>query len=123
MLFRIDPQYSYPDFVFVGDGANFNAGGGSSPCGDGDAGMIQRMIDNKTDDGQEEYLCYDDWMSQLRISQPQADYWYQSLELDLLILRVNLPCYFVDCNMSQCCLQSVILNIYLNHILTFSSSV
>ena len=43
-------------------------------------------------------LPFDDWLKQQCSSQPQADFWFKSLELDLLILQVWYTC----CNFITC---------------------
>ena len=41
-------------------------------------------------------LPFDVWLKQLCVEQPQADYWFKSMELDLLILQFVRSCRTAD---------------------------
>lgn len=44
-------------------------------------------------------LPFDEWLKQLCVSQLQADYWFKSMELDLLILQVRQSCHVLSHSM------------------------
>ena len=45
---------------------------------------VERTTNN--DNGDLSTLSFDVWLKQLCVEQPQADYWFKPIELDLLIL-------------------------------------
>ena len=44
-------------------------------------------ITNQANDDETPALQFSNWLKKLREEQPQADYWFKSMELDLLILQ------------------------------------
>ena len=56
--------------------------------------MISMLTNN--DNGDLVTLPFDVWLKQLCVEQPQADYWFKSMELDLLILQFVNSCRTAD---------------------------
>ena len=55
---------------------------------------VERTTNN--DNGDLVTLPFDVWLKQLCVEQPQADYWFKSMELDLLILQFVNSCRTAD---------------------------
>ena len=51
---------------------------------------------NQANDDETPALQFSNWLKKLREEQPQADYWFKSMELDLLILQFVKSCRIAD---------------------------
>ena len=71
---------------------------------------VERTTNN--DKGDLVTLPFDIWLKQLCVEQPQADYWFKSIKLDLLILQFVKSCYTADFSLYMETLDSLMPWVY-----------
>lgn len=79
---------------------------------------VDKLKSEDNDNGDLILLPQEEWLKQLCTSQPQADYWFKSMELDLLILQVKFV-FCLQTLISYCLICVICIFMSLKYLLLF----